>query len=88
MRSYNTARVNHLQLQNDDPNGEIRFATNGSIKMFIRSTDMTLGAGVVFSGDFNDTSDKTKKYDIKDDDYDFTDMVKKIKPKTFKMKDE
>ena len=56
--------------------------------MFIRSNDMTLGAGVVFSGDFNDTSDMTKKYDIKDAEYDFTDMVMKIKPKTFKMKDE
>jgi hypothetical protein len=86
--STNIAGANHTNFINEDPNGELRFSTNGSIKMFIRATDMTLGAGVVFSGDFNDTSDRTKKYDIKDAEYDFTDMVKKIKPKTFKMKDE
>ena len=84
----NLASVNHLEVVNEDPNGEVRFSTNGTAKMFIRANDMTLGVGVVFSGDFNDTSDKTKKYDIKDAEYDFTDMVMKIKPKTFRMKDE
>ena len=34
-----------------------------------------------------DTSDKTKKYDVEDAEYNFTEMVKQIKPKTFKLND-
>jgi hypothetical protein len=48
----------------------------------------TVVAGATLSGELNDTSDKTKKYDIKDADYDFTEIVKSIKPKTFKLNDE
>ena len=49
---------------------------------------MTLGAGVVFSGDFNDTSSEKVKYDIKEAEYDFTAIVKNIKPTTFRLKKE
>ena len=56
--------------------------------MFIRHSDIQLGGGVILNGDVNDTSDITKKYDIKDAEYDFTEIVKNIKPKTFRMKDE
>ena len=35
-----------------------------------------------------DTSDFTKKYDIKSIEHNFTDIVKQIEPKTFKIKDE
>ena len=82
------ASVNHLEVVNEDPNGEVRFTTNGTAKMYIRANDMVLGAGVVFSGDFQDTSDLSKKYDIKDAEYDFAEIIKQIKPKTFRMKDE
>jgi hypothetical protein len=41
--STNIAGANHTNFINEDPNGELRFSTNGSIKMFIRATDMTLG---------------------------------------------
>ena len=48
----------------------------------------TVVAGATLSGELNGTSDKTKKYDIKDADYDSTEIVKSIKPKTFKLNDE
>ena len=48
----------------------------------------TVVAGVSLSGELVDTSDKTKKYDIKSVEHNFTDIVKQIEPKTFKMKDE
>ena len=86
--SANASGVNHTALANEDPNGELRFITNGSFKMFIRANDMTLGAGVIFSGDFNDISSEKVKYDIKDADYDFTSIVKNIKPQTFRLKKE
>jgi len=35
-----------------------------------------------------DTSDKTKKYDIKSIEHNFTDIMKQIEPKTFKMEEE
>ena len=47
----------------------------------------TVVAGVTLSGELTDTSDKTKKYDIKHVEHNFTDIVKQIEPKTFKMKD-
>ena len=35
-----------------------------------------------------DTSDKTRKYDIKSTEHNCTDIVKQIEPKTFKMQEE
>ena len=43
---------------------------------------------MLISGDFQDTSDLSKKYDIKDAEYDFAEIIKQIKPKIFRMKDE
>ena len=43
---------------------------------------------VIITGELVDTSDFTKKYDIKSVECNFTDIVKAIEPKTFKMKDE
>ena len=45
-------------------------------------------AGVTLTGELTDTSGMTKKYDIKDADYNFIEMVKQIKPKTFKLNGE
>lgn len=86
--SRNVASVNHLEMFNEDVNGEIRLATNGSYKIFIRPNDITLGAGVVFSGDFNDVSTELLKYDIKEANFDFTSILKSIEPKTFRLKKE
>ena len=46
-----------------------------------------VAAGATLTGELNDTSDKSKKYDIEDADYDFAEIVKSIKPKTFKLND-
>ena len=48
----------------------------------------TVVAGATLSGELTDTSDLRKKYDIKSIEHNFTDIVKQIEPKTFKMKDE
>ena len=45
-------------------------------------------APYTLEGDVVDTSDFTKKYDIKSIEHNFTDIVKQIEPKTFKMEDE
>ena len=56
--------------------------------MFIRHSDIQRGSGVILNGDVNDTSDKTKKYGIKDAEYNYTELVKQIKPETFRTTDE
>ena len=48
----------------------------------------TVSAGYSITGELVDTSDFTKKYDIKSIERNMTDIVKAIEPKTFKMKDE
>ena len=48
----------------------------------------TVVTGATLSGELTDTSDLRKKYDIKSIEHNFTDIVKQIEPKTFKMKDE
>ena len=48
----------------------------------------TIVAGVSLSGEVNDASDLRKKYDIKSIEHNFTDIVKQIEPKTFKLNDE
>ena len=47
-----------------------------------------VASGYSITGELVDTSDKKKKYDIKDVDDNFIEIVKNIKPKTFKMNDE
>ena len=84
----NTAGVNHFKLYNEDPNGDIRFYANGSVRLFVTPSKVSVPAPYTLEGDVVDTSDFTKKYDIKSIEHNFTDIVKQIEPKTFKMEDE
>ena len=84
----NTAGVNHFKFINEDPNGDIRFYANNSIRFFITPSKVSVPAPYTLEGDLVDTSDFTKKYDIKSIEHHFTDIVKQIEPKTFKMKEE
>ena len=86
--SDNVAGVNHLKIYSEDPNGDIRLYANGGIRLFITNTKVSVPAPHTLEGDLVDTSDFIKKYDIKSVEYNFTDIVKRIEPKTFKMKDE
>ena len=73
---------------NEDPNGDIRFYANNSIRLFVTPSKVSVPAPYTLEGDLVDTSDFTKKYDIKSIEHNFTDIVKQIEPKTFKMKEE
>ena len=84
----NTAGVHHFKLYNEDPNGDIRFYANNSAKLFVTPSKVSVPAPYTLEGDLVDTSDFTKKYDIKSIEHNFTDIVKQIEPKTFKMEDE
>ena len=87
----NTPGVNHFKLINEDPNGDIRFYANGSVRLFVTPSKVSVPAPYTLEGDLVDTSDFTKKYDIKSIEHNFnnfTDIVKQIEPKTFKMKEE
>ena len=84
----NTAGVNHFKFINEDPNGDIRFYANDSIRLFVTPSKVSVPAPYTLEGDLVDTSDFTKKYDIKSIEHNFTDIVKQIEPKTFKMKEE
>ena len=86
--SINIAGVNHTTFQNEDPNGDLRFSANGNVILFITPTKVSVPVPYTLEGDLVDTSDKTKKYDIKSIEHNFTDIVKQIEPKTFKMNDE
>jgi hypothetical protein len=88
MYSENTASVNHLNIFSEDPNGDIRFYAGGSIRLFVTPSKVSVPAPYTLEGDVVDTSDFTKKYDIKSIEHNFTDIVKQIEPKTFKMNDE
>ena len=84
----NTAGVNHFKFINEDPNGDIRFYANNRIRLFVTPSKVSVPAPYTLEGDLVDTSDFTKKYDIKSIEHNFTDIVKQIEPKTFKMKEE
>ena len=84
----NTAGVNHFKFINEDPNGDIRFYANNSIRLFVTPSKVSVPAPYTLEGDLVDTSDFTKKYDIKSIEHNFTDIVKQIETKTFKMKEE
>ena len=84
----NTAGVNHFKFINEDPNGDIRFYANDSIRLFVTPSKVSVPGPYTLEGDLVDTSDFTKKYDIKSIEHNFTDIVKQIEPKTFKMKEE
>ena len=84
----NTAGVNHFKLYNEDPNGDIRFYANGSIRLFITPSKVSVLAPYTLEGDLVDTSQKDLKYDIEEAKFNFTKIVNSIKPHTFKMKEE
>ena len=84
----NTAGVNHFKLYNEDPNGDIRFYANNSAKLFVTPSKVSVPAPYTLEGDLVDTSQKDKKYDIEEADFNFTKIVNSIKPHTFKMKEE
>ena len=86
--SDNVAGVNHLKIYNEDPNGDIRCYANGGVRLFITPSKVSVPAPYTLEGDLVDTSDMTKKYDIKSVEHSFTDIVKQIEPKTFKLDDE
>ena len=89
---------NMLEFVNRDSIGQIRFrlwdgsALTTTLSMSWNNINIqkntTVASGYNITGELVDTSDLTKKYDIKDVDDNFIDIVKNIKPKTFKMKDE
>ena len=81
----NTAGVNHFKLLNEDPNGDIRFYANSSIRLFITPSKVSVPAPYTLEGDLVDTSSEKVTYDIQEAKYDFTNIVKNIKPTTFKM---
>ena len=58
------------------------------IFFYLRNNNIELNAGITLVSEVTDTSDKVKKYDIKDIETNFTNIIKSIEPKTFKMKDE
>ena len=84
----NIAGVNHFKLINEDPNGDIRFYANNSIRLFITPSKVSVPAPYTLEGDLVDTSQKDMKYDIEEADFNFTKIVSSIKPHTFKMKEE
>ena len=84
----NTAGVNHFNLYNEDPNGDIRFYANGSVRLFVTPSKVSVPAPYTLEGDLVDTSQKDMNYDIEEADFNFTKMVNSIKPHTFKMKEE
>ena len=83
----NTAGVNHFKLINEDPNGDIRFYSNNSIRLFVTPSKVSVPAPYTLEGDLVDTSQKDMKYDIEEANFNFTKMVNSIKPHTFKMKE-
>ena len=86
--------VEVLQLRNNDTTGQIRYVVGGntiidmSTSAFNIKTDAFVEAGSVLEGELTDTSDKKKEYDIKTIEHNFSDIVKPLEPKTFKLNDE
>ena len=88
----NNVRI--LSLENNDTSGQNRIYCGGNLVIDMSGTDLnlrqniTVVAGVSFSGGLTDTSNLRKKYIIKNTEHNFTDIVKQIEPKTFKLNDE
>ena len=84
----NIAGVNQFKLINEDPNGDIRFYANNSVRLFVTPSKISVPAPYSLEGDLVDRSQKDMKYDIEEADFNFTKIVNNIKPHTFKMKEE
>ena len=86
--STNTAGVNHTSIINQDPNGDVRIFADGGVRLYVTPSKVSVPPPYTLEGDLVDTSDLTKKYDIKSIEHNFTDIVKQVEPKTFKMEEE
>ena len=94
--SRNIAGAHHIYINNEDPNEDIRFFTKRniagtptlSVAMYVTPTKVSVPSPYTLEGDLVDTSDRSKKYDIKSIEHNLTDIVKQIEPKTFKMEEE
>ena len=86
--STNIVGANHTIFFNEDPNGDLRFFANGGIRLFITPSKVSVPPPYTLEGDLVDTSDFTKKYDIKNIEHNFTNIIKQVEPKTFKMEEE
>ena len=90
IHSFVESNVRILSLENNDTSGQNRIYCGGNLVIDMSGTvlnlrqNTTVVAGVSLTGEVNDTSDLRKKYDIKDAEYDFTEIVKSIKPKNLK----
>ena len=94
IHSFVESNVKIMSLVNSATSGQNRIYCGGNLVIDMSGTVLNLRqntsvvAGVSLAGGLVDTSDKTKKYDIEDAEYNFTEIVKQIKPKTFKLNDE
>ena len=94
IHSFVESNVRILSLENSDTSGQNRIYCGGNLVIDMSGSVLNLRqntsvvAGATLTGELVDTSDLRKKYDIKSIEHNFTDIVKQIEPKTFKMKDE
>ena len=94
IHSFVESNVRIMSLENSDTSGQNRIYCGGNLVIDMSGSVLNLRqntsvvAGATLSGELTDTSDLRKKYDIKSIEHNFTDIVKQIEPKTFKMKDE
>ena len=89
---------NMLEFVNRDSIGQIRFklwdgsAFATTLSMSWNNINIqrntTVAVGYSITGELVDTSSEKIKYDIKEAEYDFTSIVKNIKPQTFKLNKE
>ena len=86
--------VKILALENNHVSGQNRVRCGGNTILDMPGTvlnlhqNTTVVAGNNLTGELVDTSDEKLKYGIKNIDNNFSDIVKNIKPKTFKMVEE
>ena len=94
VHSFVESSVKILSLENNDVSGQNRIYCGGNLIIDMSGTVLNLRhntnviAGTTLTGELVDTSDEKLKYDINNIDKNFSDIVKNIKPKTFKMVEE
>ena len=94
IHSFVESNVRILSFENNDTSGQNRIYCGGNLVIDVSGTvlnlrqNTTVVAGVSLTGELTDTSDLRKKYDIKHVEHNFTDIVKQLEPKTFKLNDE
>ena len=63
--STNIGNVNHTTFINEDPMGDLRFFANGGVRLYVTPTKVSVPPSYILEGNLVNTSDLTKKYDIK-----------------------